>query len=80
MSVARVLISIQREVAVMAKVIHVSNGELLSRRESLLREIGTSWDSYRVRAQRGELGDADWRFREDLDAISYLLGESEQID
>lgn len=65
----------------MAPVIQLRTDDLLARQAQLLGEVNLgSYDEFRERARIGILSDREWRLRNELDSIAYLLGEDDLTD
>jgi len=59
----------------MAPLIQSNRVELEDQRERLLGSLGITLDEYNRKAGNSELSGAEWDVRDDLEAISFLLGE-----
>lgn len=67
--------------SVIAPVIQLRTDDLLARQAQLLGEVNLgSYDEFRERARIGILSDREWRLRNELDSIAYLLGEDDLTD
>ena len=64
----------------MAPVVEISRSSLLERRESILRSIGLSLTDFEERVRLHLLSDNEWAVRDELDGITFLLGEEPTSD
>ena len=64
----------------MAPLTTVSRDELLGQRARILERLGITLQEYMRRARESELSGPEWEVRDDLDSISFLLGEDDFVD
>lgn len=57
------------------RTVSVSRAELLARRQRVLARVGMTAEEFRKRVEAGALTPSDWDDAEDLEEVSFLLGE-----
>ena len=80
LSVPSALLAVPQEEMSMSSVIEIPREELVARRDSILRRLGTTRDAFHELAITKVLSGDEWEALEHLDAINFLLGDESSPD
>jgi len=62
------------------RIINLSEDQLRSRREAILAILGLTHKEYVIKEMHDGLQGTEWDYRNELNAIDFLLAEDEVID
>lgn len=64
----------------MTPTVTLNQEQLLQRRDEILGKLGMTLEEFVEKSQKSALEGAEWQVKEELDSLTFLLGEDSDID